>query len=250
MPKTIVITSQKGGVSKTTTATSLAHAFARQGRNSLIVDFDPQGQSATILGMSPEPGVFNILLGTSPVPGQFIRQTGRDNLYLLPGDRSTATAQIVLGVEARPMNAIAQSLKPLVRDYHYVFFDTAPSVGGIQERAIWAADYVLIPVATEYLSVESLCQTLSTLKMLSDQHGWKGSLLGILPTFYDTITRESRNAMNYLNKHYPEMLLPPIHRATILRECAADGQTIWEKAPDSQSAQDYAGLVKAIQKAG
>ncbi len=250
MSKIIVITSQKGGVSKTTTATSLAHAFARQGRNSLVVDFDPQGQSATVLGMSPEPGVFNVLLGASPTPGQFIRQTGRENLYLLPGDRSTATVQIVMGAEARPMNAIAQVLKPLARDYHYVFFDTAPSVGGVQERAIWAADYVLIPVATEYLSVDSLAHTLNTLNTLASQHGWKGKLLGILPTFYDTITKESRNAMTYLNEHYPGLVLKPIHRATILRECAADGQTIWEKAPDSQPAQDYAGLVKAIQKAG
>ena len=56
--------------------------------------------------------------------------------------------------------------------------------------------------------------------------------------------------MKYLNEHYPGLVLQPVHRATILRECAADGQTIWEKAPDSTPAQDYAGLVKAIQKAG
>ena len=115
MSKTIVITSQKGGVSKTTTATSLAHAFARQGRNSLIVDFDPQGQSATILGMSPDPGVFNVLLGTSPTPGQYIRQTGRDNLFLLPGARRARPRHIHREARRRSISTRMETACPLRR---------------------------------------------------------------------------------------------------------------------------------------
>ena len=153
----------------------------------------------------------------------------------------------MINAENRPPDAISLAFKSLVKNFDKVFLDTAPSVGGIQERAIWMADLVIIPVATEYLSVDSLGKTLETLNMLV-QRGWKGKLLGILPTFYDQITKESRNAMAYLQKEFSGQLLAPIHRATILRECAADGQTIWEKAPNSQPGQDYEALVKTISK--
>lgn len=248
MTKIIAIANQKGGVAKTTTTITLAHAFALKNKPSLVIDFDPQGQSAIALGMNPEPGVFNTLVPANPSPQQWLRSCGRDNLFILPGDRSTATAQIVLNAENRSIDAIGLACKPLVKNYDLVFLDTAPSVGGIQERAIWMADYVIIPVASEYLSVDSLGRTLETLSLLV-QRGWKGKLLGILPTFYDQVTKESRNAMAYLQKEFPNQMLAPIHRATILRECAADGQTIWEKAPNSQPGLDYEALVKTISKA-
>ena len=247
MTKIIAIANQKGGVAKTTTTITLAHAFALKNKPALVIDFDPQGQSAIALGLNPEPGVFNSLVPASPAPQQWVRACGREYLSILPGDRSTATAQIVLNAENRPIEAIGLAFKALVKNYDLVFLDTAPSVGGIQERAIWMADYVIIPVATEYLSVDSLGKTLETLSMLV-QRGWKGKLLGILPTFYDQVTKESRNAMTYLQKEFSGQLLAPIHRATILRECAADGQTIWEKAPNSQPGRDYEALVKTISK--
>jgi len=247
MTKIIAIANQKGGVAKTTTTITLAHAFALKNKPALVIDFDPQGQSAIALGLNPEPGVFNTLVAPSPASQQWVRDCGREHLSILPGDRSTATAQIVLNAENRPLEAISLAFKPLLQKYDLVFLDTAPSVGGIQERAIWMADYVIIPVATEYLSVDSLGKTLETLSLLV-QRGWKGKLLGILPTFYDQVTKESRNAMAYLQKEFAKQLLAPIHRATILRECAADGQTIWEKAPNSQPGRDYEALVKTISK--
>ena len=247
MTRVFAIANQKGGVAKTTTTITLAHAFALRQKPTLVIDFDPQGQSATALGINPEPGVFNCLVSPATPKQYWVRTCERELLSILPGDRSTATAQIVLNAENRPIEAIAVALKSLVQPYDYVFLDTAPSVGGIQERAIWMADYVIIPVATEYLSVDSLGKTLETLQQLV-QRGWKGKLLGILPTFYDQITKESRNAMEYLKKEFSTQVLAPIHRATILRECAADGQTIWEKAPNSQAGQDYDNLVKIVGK--
>ncbi len=243
--KTIVVTNQKGGVGKTTTTLTIAHGLARRGRRVLIVDLDPQGQSATALGLNTEPAVLQLLLNPGLAPYTLLRQTGRENLWIIPGDQTTATAQIVMGAEQRPMTAIGRALKPLSSDFDVMIFDTAPSVGGIQERAIWAADQVLIPVATDFLAVESLEKTLALLsRFISD--GWRGKLAGILPTMYDSITKESKHAIEYLQQHYPDVTLSPIRRATILRECSADGQTIWEKAPDSAVAGDYEKLVKEM----
>lgn len=246
--KFIANPNQKGGVGKTTTASTLAYCLALRNRRVLLVDFDPQGQCSTVLGLPQEPGVFNVLINPSADIRQWIRVTGRAGLDLLPGDRTTATAQIVInaGPDPSSMDYIRQVFKSISKEYDYLIFDTAPSVGGIQERAIFAADMVLIPTATEFLSLEGLGQMVETLTRLRDKHHWPGRLLGILPTFFDEQTRESKQSLDQLQGAFPETTLSPIHRATILRECAAEGLTIFEKDPQSRAAREYEELARLV----
>jgi chromosome partitioning protein len=167
--RVIAISNQKGGVGKTTTAVSLAAGLSREGREVLLVDLDPQGQCAITLGLKPEPGAFYLLtMGQSPNETAFIRQyirnSGRERLWLLAGDQTTMAAQTIINSENRPASCIRDSIARFTRsDLQYIIFDTAPSVGGIQERAIWAADLVVIPTSTEYLSTDSVRKITDTL---------------------------------------------------------------------------------------
>jgi cellulose biosynthesis protein BcsQ len=138
--------------------------------------------------------------------------------------------------------------KALGKEYDYIIFDTAPSVGGIQERAIYAADMVLIPTATEFLSMDGLAQMMELLTALRSQHNWNGKLAGILPTFYDDQTSESRESLTELKATFGDSVLAPIHRATVLRECPAEGKTIFEIAPASRSSREYEQLSREIVK--
>ncbi|MBV6468135.1 MAG: Sporulation initiation inhibitor protein Soj [Anaerolineales bacterium] len=248
MNRIIAIANQKGGVGKTTTAVSLAHGLALRRRNVLLVDLDPQGQCATSLAVNPEPGVFNALVNPRSDIRQWIRDTGREYLHLLPGDRSTATAQIVINAENRPIDAILSLLRVLRNEYDYILLDTAPSVGGIQERAVYASDLTLIPTATEFLSMDGLVQMTDLLGSLRERFHWNGRLLGILPTFYDEQTSESAKSIEELRGKFGKGILSPIHRATVLRECAADGVTIFEKAPASRVSQEYETLTTVTVK--
>ena len=246
--KIIVVANQKGGVGKTTTAVSISHALALRERRILLVDFDPQGQCAISLAVNPEPGVFNALVNPHSDIHQWIRETGRVGLDLIPGDRSTATAQIVINAENRPINSIQQIFRSLSREYDYLVFDTAPSVGGIQERAVFAADLVLIPTATEFLSMDGLAQMMEMLTTLRNNSQWDGELLGILPTFYDEQTSESGRSLSELREGFGDSILDPVHRATVLRECAAEGKTIFETAPASRASREYEELGRVLIK--
>jgi chromosome partitioning protein len=246
--KIIVVANQKGGVGKTTTAVSVAHALTLRERRVLLVDFDPQGQCATSLAVNPEAGAFNALVNPNSDIHQWIRETGRTGLDLLPGDRTTATAQIVINAENRPINSIQQIFRTLSKEYDYIIFDTAPSVGGIQERALYAADLALIPTATEFLSMDGLAQMMELLTTLQERSQWDGKLLGILPTFFDEQTSESGKSLAELQEGFTESVLAPIHRATVLRECAAEGKTIFEMAPASRASREYDELGRVVVK--
>jgi chromosome partitioning protein len=245
--KILAVTNQKGGVAKTTTAVNVAHALALAERRVLLVDLDPQGQCATALAVNPEPCVFRVLITPTDDIHQWIRQTRRERLEILPGDRTTATAQTVIAAENRPITAIYEILTFLSKEYDYIILDTAPSVGGIQERAIYAANIVLVPTATEYLSMDGLAQTMELLQRIRKDAHWSGGLAGVLPTFYDELTDESKKSMEQLKATFgDDYLLHPIHRATVLRECAAEGKTIFEKSPSSRSSQEYTALAREV----
>ncbi|OIN93913.1 MAG: hypothetical protein AUJ21_05375 [Anaerolineae bacterium CG1_02_58_13] len=240
--KIITIANDKGGTAKTTTVLSLAGEVSQRGRHCLILDLDPQGQCAVALGLTQEPGAFNLLVNAAFDIHQWIRPTGRERLDIIPGNRTTATAQVVINAENRGMDVIRMLLNPLKREYDYIFLDTAPSVGGIQERAVYAADLVLIPSATEFMSTNGLGQSMALLAMLQKKHAWPGKLLGILPTFYDEQTSESKTTLEELQKTFGEAVLPPIHRATILREAPSEGKLVYELDPQHRATREYYAL--------
>jgi chromosome partitioning protein len=246
MTKTITVTNQKGGVGKTTSVIHLAHGLALAGHRVLVVDLDPQGQVAIALDIEQTSSVFSLLIGEQP-PASLVANA-REWLAVITGNKRTATAQSTMAADPTyyPLDYLARVLKPVAAHYDYIIFDTSPSVGGLQERAIWASDWVLIPSATEYLSLTGISDTVSTLKNLANR-GWAGKLLGILPTFYDEQTRQSQESLEHLAQNFSAVLLSPIHRATLLRECAAEGKTAFEKDASSRAAKQYQTLVKKMQ---
>jgi len=249
-PKIITISNQKGGVAKTTTSVSLAHGLALKGYEVLVVDLDPQGNVATALGLNPESNVFYLLTDLEtkvPEAKKWIRNSGREHLWVIPGNRETMGAQILMNAMDKPISHVRDALKRFMNNgLGYIILDTSPSVGGIQERAIWAADLVIIPTAADYLATDGVRQSHETMLRLQREKTWKGSFLGVLPTFFEDNVREHKAGLEDLRKVYGSHVLPLIHKAATLRECPGAGVTIFEKDPSSRAAQEYEELIKIV----
>lgn len=242
---------------KTTTAVHLAHGLARRGARVLLVDACPQGQAALHLGLRREPCFFELLIRpeapgpSGPDPEALIRPA-RENLWLLPGDKETGVLQLVLAARMAPLDVLARALKPFKGRFRYIIIDTGPGVGGLQERALFAADYVVLPVAVDFLGADGAERVLETLGVLSERAGRVPALLGVLPTFYDEVTRESRQVLSGLARRFGEAVLPPVHRATAFREAAARGLTVFELGDRSpgvaRAAKEYGFLVQRVRE--
>jgi chromosome partitioning protein len=260
MTTIVTISNRKGGVGKTTTAVTLAHGLALKGRQVLLVDLDPQGHCCPALGCPLVEGryVFDVFtwLENKMTLGDSVTQA-RDNLHLVAGNCRTAAVERTVIRDRWPAGWLSDKLRNYRQkrtriagtDIDFVVVDTGPSVSTLQDAALWAADLVVIPSAVDYLSGTGIADLFDSLATMQTG-GWNGRLLGVLPTFYDEVTRESRLNLEELRDTFRGLVLPHVHRATVLRECAAEGRTIWEVDPRSRVADEYAALVWRVLDAG
>lgn len=174
--------------------------------------------------------------------------TGRDNLWLVPGNEETHTAEILGTIRGQGKDRLLTILgkQPMVdgTKIHYAILDTAPTVGELQVAALYAADILLMPVATDHLPHEGVKKIMITLETLVKRDHSPDILA--LPTFYDEVTKERQQNLSFILDTFPDRALLPIRRATVLRECAAADQTIFERNPNSRAAHEYQALVEGV----
>jgi chromosome partitioning protein len=218
------VTTQKGGVGKTTAAIALSHGLALAGATAVLVDLDAQGNAAAALGQTPAPHVTRLLLERARVADLCLEI--RPNFWLLPGDATTAALKTAL--HGRPLSALAAALAEL--DVDHIIIDTSPSRDLLHTLAYHAADRLVIPTTLDYLGIVGVAQQFESLADMRAA-GRAIEVTGLLPTFWDATTNESERNLRDLVERFGDLVVPAIPRATRLREGPARGLTPWEILP-------------------
>ena len=168
MGRIIAITNQKGGVGKTTTAINLSACLAEAGQRVLTVDFDPQGNTTSGLGLEKgniDNTVYELLMGECTVE-QCIKPSVQERLEVMPSDVDLAGAEIEL-LDMKDKESILKKNLALVRDqYDYIIIDCPPSLNLLTINALTAANTVLVPIQCEYYALEGLSQVLKTVGLV------------------------------------------------------------------------------------
>ncbi|MEZ4714271.1 MAG: ParA family protein [Caldilineaceae bacterium] len=232
------ITSQKGGVGKTTTAVSLAHGIALAGYRTVLADLDSQAHAAISLGLDPEPGIFNHLV-VGMAAADCLVSTNRPGFQLLPGNSRTKSAQTFCQVENLGAGSLAKALKGIVGLAEALIVDTAAS-GLFQEAAIAAADVLIIPVRLEALGLDGVAATIQAAQKLNER-----CQIIILPTAMDKRVKEHSLNLGLLHNAYPGFIAEPIPQRISVAEACAEGRTIWEH-PTNGAADAYQALVDRV----
>ena len=246
---TIAVLNQKGGVGKTTTAVNLGAYLARGGKSVLLVDLDPQANATSGLGVDKQnldSTMYDALFQHQEAPN-IIRDTLVSGLKLLPSNANLAGAEVQL-VDTLQREL---QLKLMLEQFNYdiSLVDCPPSLGLLTVNALSAADYVLIPVQTEYYALEGLSQLLAVIQRVKDALNPKLEILGVLLTMFDSRTSLSDQVMDEVKKHFGDKVFETIiPRNVRLAEAPSFGQPISEHDKWSKGAKAYKQLSKEVLK--
>ena len=168
--RVIAVANQKGGVGKTTTAVNLSASLAVAEARVLLIDFDPQGNSSSGLGISEESighDIYDVLVNDVPAR-EALHHTEIDGLDIIPARIELSAAEVELIQEISRETKLKRSIASLKESYDYIFIDCPPSLGLLTVNALTAADTVLIPMQCEYYAMEGLKQLLGTINLIKE----------------------------------------------------------------------------------
>jgi len=250
MGKIISIINQKGGVGKTTSAINIASSLAVAERQTLLIDFDPQGNASSGLGITPDQvegkTIYQALVGQCSME-EIIKETELPGLWVAPADQNLSGAEVELvGAIARE-----QKLKKLleqVKDrFHYILIDCPPSLGLLTINALTASDSYLVPMQCEYFSLEGLSQLVSTAGLIQGALNPKLELEGILLTMFDSRNNLAHQVADEVKKHFGEKLFNTVIPRNIkLSEAPSHGKPVLLYDIESKGARSYLEATKEI----
>jgi chromosome partitioning protein len=253
MKKVIAIANQKGGTAKTTTTVHLGTALAELGEKVLLVDLDPQGHLAEAFGIVSDQltaEISDVLEGSRRIDDIIIRRV-RPNVDLAPSNIRLSDMELTLVNLRFREYRLKRGLEPVLSRYDYVILDCPPSLGLLTVNALIAATHVLIPMASEYLSMLGVSLLLRTIETIKQEANTSLAVLGVLPTHYKR-TVHAREVVSRLTEEldgHINVFEPPINDSTRFKEATGQGKTVFEIAPEIEGAFAYRALAERIANA-
>ncbi|MBR5543390.1 MAG: ParA family protein [Oscillospiraceae bacterium] len=249
MANIIAFSNQKGGVGKTTSAVNTAASLGNLGKKVLLVDFDPQGNATSGVGISKKSvvnSVYDLVIGRCSAKEAII-DTRFKNLSVIPSHISLAGAEFELVDENNRESKLREALNTVSDDYDYIIIDCPPSLGLLSINALAASTGVIIPMQCEYFALEGLSQLLLTIKQVKKLYNPELDITGIMITMYNGRLNLTLQVMDELKKYYADKIFrTTIARNVKLSEAPSYGEPILYYDKYSKGGLAYTEIAKEI----
>lgn len=251
--KVICVTNQKGGVGKTTTAVNLCYYLAKDKKKTLLVDFDPQGNATSGLGVekndkSLTATMTEVILGTVNL-SDCIKHTKYKNYDLAPTTPELANAEVKITSMNKKFVRLRDAINSVRDGYDYIVIDLPPSLSLLTVNGMIASDYLLLPVQTEFYALEGVAQLLESMKLVMKQANPNLRLLGVVATMYDKRTSLSAQVFKEIKKYFKNLTFSTtIPRNVRVAEAPSHGVPVGAYDKFSKGAKAYKDFTKEVEE--
>ena len=251
MAITFVVANQKGGIGKTTTATTLASVLGKKKRT-LLIDADPQGNSTNTYEavIEDQATLYDVMVDSDKLPLEEAIQH-MPNGDIVASDPLLVKAEKLLDGDVEGLYRLKDAIEEL-DGYDYIVIDTAPSMNVILYNCLIAADQVVIPVTADAYALQGLMQLHDTIKAVQRRQNPGLSVAGLLLIKFAGRSNLEKNVQEALNELAEKMETTVFE--TAIRECVKTKEAQSKKkmlidyAPNCTTMQDYQAFTKELLK--
>jgi chromosome partitioning protein len=243
----LVVTNQRGGVGKTTTAINYACYLAQRNYRTLLIDTDPQGSVGIMLGLLPDGFLSHCLLQERTLPQCVM--SAQENLDVLCSNKQTVEAELRLSASASPQTALTSTIGPFEDLYSAVVLDVSPSIGLLQTCAMVYARRVLLPVNMDLLSLNAANAVCDTVRVLNDWLSEPILVVGLMPCQVHkglSITHLAEEGLQTVSAKFGVPVLPAVRTDQSVNRAFTVRQPLLAFDPTSRAAQDYVAVFDRV----
>ena len=251
MAKVITVTNQKGGVGKTTTSINLAFYLAKRGKKTLLIDFDPQGNATSGLGVDKrelKKTMCDVMLGEAELKDIILLANQKNKkFFIAPTIPELANVEVQMAEMEDKFRILKKAIAAISKEYDFIVIDSPPSLSLLTVNGMIAANYLLLPVQTEFYALEGVAQLLESMNLVKKAMNPRLQLLGVLATMYDRRTVLSSQTLAELKRYFKDKVFETtIPRNVRLAEAPSHGVAIGQYDRFSKGAKAYKALADEV----